>query len=102
MEHLPERQLLLILDNFEHVVSAAPVVSALLAFCPELKVLVTSRRSLHLSEETTFPLPPLNIPDPQTASVDELAGYDAIALFVERARAAKSDFELTSAPLLLA
>jgi hypothetical protein len=40
MEHLPERQLLVILDNFEHVVSAAPVVSALLAFCPELKVLV--------------------------------------------------------------
>jgi len=82
--YLRTKQMLLLLDNFEHVVAAAPSIAELLAVAPRLKVLVTSREVLHLSGEQEFPLPPLNLPD-------------AIALFVARAQAATPDFQLSNA-----
>jgi predicted ATPase len=87
--------LLLLLDNFEHLAQAAPTVADLLAMAPHLKILVTSRAALHIYGEHEFPVPPLALPeaDAKTA-VDALAQYPAVALFVQRAAAAKPDFEL--------
>ena len=87
--------MLLLLDNFEHVVQAAPMVAELLAIGPNLKFLVTSRGALHLYGEHEFPVPPLALPDAQTMpSLEILSQYPALALFVQRAVAAKPDFEL--------
>ena len=95
-DHLSDKQLLLLLDNFEHVTEAAPMVPVLLSACPELKVFATSRETLHLSGEREYPVPPLEMPDPyRPTSPDTLSGYDAVALFIERARAAKPDFGLS-------
>jgi non-specific serine/threonine protein kinase len=88
---------LLVLDNFEQVAPAAPQLSELLATCPKLKLLVTSRARLHLSLEYEFPVPPLALPDVSPLpGVDALAQYGAIALFLRRARAIKPDFQLTA------
>ncbi|MBV9281645.1 MAG: tetratricopeptide repeat protein [Chloroflexi bacterium] len=92
--HLREKHLLLLLDNFEHLLSAAEVVSHLLGACPQLKILVTSRAVLHLSAEREYPVPPLTIP-PHASEPAILSGYDAIKLFVERARAVRPTFQLT-------
>jgi predicted ATPase len=87
--------MLLLLDNFEHLVPAAPTVGELLAMVPNLKILVTSRAALHLYGEHEFPVPPLAMPDPlRVPPVEDLSQYPAIALFVQRAMAAKPDFEL--------
>src|SRR2546421_1954004 len=96
-DHLRDRQLLLLLDNFEQVVSAAPVVAELLATAPRLQVLVTSRASLHLSGEHEFVVPPLSLPDLRDLPPpDRLIQYGAIRLFVERAQAVQSAFALTA------
>ena len=88
--------MLLVLDNFEHLIQAAPTVAELLAMGPNLKVLVTSRAALHLSGEHEFPVPPLALPDSQSMPAFEvLLQCPAVALFVQRAVAAKPDFELT-------
>ncbi len=95
-EYLRDKQLLLVLDNFEQVVAAAPVVAELLAVAPRLKVLVTSREVLHLQGEQSFTVPPLAVPDPQRLpSLDPLMQYAAVRLFVERAQAARADFQVT-------
>lgn len=95
--HLRSKRLLLFLDNFEQVADAAPMVTELIKGCPSLKVLVTSRESLRLSGEQEFPVPPLGLPDPERLSESEtLSRYDAVALFVERARRVKPDFRLTA------
>jgi predicted ATPase/tRNA A-37 threonylcarbamoyl transferase component Bud32 len=87
--------ILLVLDNFEQVVAAAPVVGEMLARCPELSVLVTSREVLRLQAEHDFPLAPLALPPvDETLPVDELERTPAVALFVERARAADPAFAL--------
>jgi predicted ATPase/DNA-binding NarL/FixJ family response regulator len=86
---------LLVLDNFEQVARAAPQVAELLAACPTLKVLVTSRARLHLSVEHEFPVPPLALPAIHEAlDAAALAHYSAVALFVQRAQAVKPDFAL--------
>jgi predicted ATPase/class 3 adenylate cyclase len=96
-EYLHPRQLLLVLDNFEQVVAAAPLIAELLAAAAQLKVLVTSRAVLRLSGEREFPVPPLALPDRQhLPPLELLAQYAAIALFVERALAVKPDFQLTA------
>ncbi|HEX9438853.1 MAG TPA: helix-turn-helix domain-containing protein, partial [Roseiflexaceae bacterium] len=88
-EYLHDKRLLLVLDNFEQVLDAASLIAALLATAPDLKLLITSRALLHLSGEHTFPVPPLRLPDPkQRPSVEQLSQYDAVALFIARARAA--------------
>jgi predicted ATPase/DNA-binding CsgD family transcriptional regulator len=98
VEHLKDRALLLVLDNVEQVPGAAPLVADLLAACPKLNVLVTSRAVLHLSGEHEMPVPPLELPDPQRP-VDpaSLAQYEAVSLFVQRAQAARPDFAVTAA-----
>lgn len=94
---LRERRLLLVLDNFEQVVEAAPLVAALLAACPHLKVLVTSRARLRLSGERERPVPPLGLTawDAPAAGGGMLQS-DAVRLFVERARAAREDSAFTA------
>jgi predicted ATPase/class 3 adenylate cyclase len=93
--HLREKRLLLVLDNFEHVTGAARLVSELLANCPGLKVLVTSRIRLQLRGERTFPVPPLALPDPQRMpSLDVLTQYEAVRLFLDRAQEHKPDFTI--------
>jgi predicted ATPase/serine/threonine protein kinase len=91
-QHAP---ILFLLDNFEHLVQAAPVVAELLAMGANLKLLVTSRSPLHVYGEHEFPVPPLALPDSRsTFSVELLSACPAIALFLQRAAAAKPDFEL--------
>jgi predicted ATPase/serine/threonine protein kinase/DNA-binding CsgD family transcriptional regulator len=95
---LGEKQLLLLLDNFEQVVNAAIQVAELLAACPQLKVLVTSRMVLHVQAEHEFAVPSLSVPDPRhLPEVVELARYEALALFIQRAQAARPEFQLSNA-----
>lgn len=91
---LRERHLLLVLDNFEHVLAAAPVISELLATCPRLKVLVTSRASLHLRGEHEYLTRPLPVPDPAAPVSQPLFSYPSIELFRQRAQASRQDFAL--------
>ena len=92
---LREREILLILDNFEHMLEAAPDVAALLASCPFLTVLATSRAPLRISGEQIFPVPPLSTPDAhRLPPLAELATISAVALFDGRARAADPGFAL--------
>jgi len=87
--------MLFLLDNFEHLVRGSAVVSELLTMGPNLKILVTSRAALHVYGEREFPVPPLALPDSLSApSVEILSSCPAVALFVQRAVAAKPDFEL--------
>jgi predicted ATPase/class 3 adenylate cyclase len=95
---LQEKQMLLVLDNFEQVVSAAVEVAALLASCHRLKVLVTSRATLRLSGEHQFPITPLTLPDPgHLPELVALSQYEAVALFLARATAARLDFQVDNA-----
>jgi predicted ATPase/serine/threonine protein kinase len=88
--------MLFVLDNFEHLLPAAGTVAELLALAPNLKVLVTSRAALHVYGEQEFPVPPLALPDSRAVtSVKALLQCPAVALFVQRAAAAKPDFELS-------
>jgi predicted ATPase/class 3 adenylate cyclase len=88
---------LLVFDNFEQVAAAAPTAVELLQGCPGLKLLVTSREALHVRGEHLFSVPPLSLPSaaPGHRSAAELAGCEAVQLFVERARAVRADFRLT-------
>jgi predicted ATPase/class 3 adenylate cyclase len=120
---LREKQLLLLLDNFEQIVVAAPLVGELLASAPGLNVLATSRMPLHLSGEREFAVAPLGLPprsiapyrtastaggrtsenrtlDPTVAAVADLSQYAAVRLFIERAQAVKADFAVTNANAL--
>ena len=94
--YLSIRQILLLLDNFEHVIEAAPVVADLLAWCPGLTVLATSREPLRVRGEHEYDVLPLAVPrtDGQTPPT-ELARNPAVALFVERAAAIRSDFSVS-------
>jgi predicted ATPase/DNA-binding CsgD family transcriptional regulator len=95
---LREKRLLLLLDNFEQVVEAAVVLSDLLAACPHLKILVTSRAVLRIQGEQEFPVPPLALPDlAHLPDGERLVQYPAIALFLQRARATRPDFAITQA-----
>jgi predicted ATPase/DNA-binding CsgD family transcriptional regulator len=100
LEHLErslrEKHLLLLLDNFEQIVSAAPLVGELLATCPAVKALVTSRTGLRLPGEYEFPVSPLALPSPTyPPDAGALAQYAAVALFAQRASAIKPSFSLT-------
>jgi len=88
--------MLLVLDNFEHLVDAAQIIAELLTVKSRLKVLVTSRAALHIYGEHEFPVPPLTVPDPKALpALPELLKYSAVALFKDRAAAVKPDFEIT-------
>ena len=91
-----DKKALLLLDNLEQIVSAAPEIARLVAACPRLRIVITSRTLLRIAAEREFPLAPLALPSLSDASSSEsLLDYPAIALFVERARASKGSFALT-------
>jgi len=94
--YLREKRLLLVLDNFEHVLDAAPEVAKLIEACPRLSVLATSRAPLRVRGEQEYPVPPLALPASTIApSAEDLIGSASGRLFVERAREASPTFELT-------
>ena len=93
-DYLRDKKLLLLLDNFEQLVSAAPVVAELLAAAPQLKIITSSRIALHLHGEREYPVPPLDVPQ-RELTLEALAEYESVRLFVERARAAQPNFSLT-------
>lgn len=94
---LQDQHLLLLLDNFEQVVTAAPLLTELLATSPGLKILVTSRAVLRVYGENVFPIPPLAMPDLACFYVDEdLQRYSAITLFIQQTRAVMPNFQITN------
>ena len=96
-EALQQKQVLLLLDNFEQVVGAAAQVADLLTSCPSLKVLVTSREMLHVRAEHEFAVPPLALPDPaHLLELAALARFPSVTLFLQRAQGVKPEFQLTS------
>ncbi len=98
---LRNRALLLILDNLEQVLEAAPLLADLLAACPALTILATSRAPLWIAGEQVVPVPPMTVPEPTRAwSLAEIEATDSVALFVTRARAASPRFALTDANAL--
>jgi predicted ATPase/class 3 adenylate cyclase len=100
---LRPHQALLVLDNFEQVLAAAPLIGELLAAAPKLKALATSREALHLYGEHEFAVPPLHLPDPgRLVPLERLAQIEAIRLFIERARAVRPDLTITeeNAPVI--
>ena len=93
---LRDKHLLLLLDNFEQVLAAAPALVELLLACPSIKILVTSRAVLHVEGEYEFSVPPLSLPDPlHLPAHEELLHYAAVALFVQRAQMVKPNFVLS-------
>jgi len=95
--YLGEKHLLLVLDNFEHVGAAAPLLGELLEACPWLTIMVTSRTPLRIRGERQYAVVPLLTPagEPETVEPTELLRYSAVALFVERSQAGRSAFTLT-------
>jgi predicted ATPase len=102
MAVIRDRRLLLVLDNFEHLLPAAPLVTELLAACPNLVILVTSRARLNLSGESTFTVPSLTLPDSQShgggspISVETAGDAAAVRLFVARAQAVDASREVAT------
>jgi predicted ATPase len=103
-EFLRQRRLVLLLDNFEHVLEAAPAVAEILTACPGVKVLATSRAALHIRGEWRWPVSPLAAPDKALDKAPEnetepgaATRYPAVELFVDRARAVQPAFALTEA-----
>jgi predicted ATPase/DNA-binding SARP family transcriptional activator/Tfp pilus assembly protein PilF len=94
---LREQELLLLLDNFEGVIDACPLVTELLSAAPNLKALVTSRVVLHVSGEHEYPVPPLALPDLEHDTVESLGGNEAVELFAARTRAVNPWFRLGAA-----
>ncbi len=95
-DYLRERQLLLVLDNFEQILPAAPLVAELLASAPRLKVLATSRAALHLRAEHELPVPALALPELGRAlAASALQEYPSIALFIDRAAAIQPGLTFT-------
>ncbi|NTU80280.1 MAG: tetratricopeptide repeat protein [Chloroflexales bacterium] len=94
---LRTRQLLLVLDNFEQVIEAAPLITSLLTAVPQLQVLITSREALRVSGEHELPVAPLALPDPQhLPPLHALSHYAAVELFIQRAQAIQPGFTVTN------
>src|SRR6266568_2341760 len=95
---LRDQRLLLVLDNFEQILPAAPQLTDLLTSCPHLSILVTSRATLRVQGEHEFPVPPLSLPDlTHLPDLATLSQYEAVALFIARAQAVKPDFQVSDA-----
>ena len=98
VEHIGDKCVLLVLDNFEQVIDAAPQVNELLARASKMSVLITSRSPLRVYGEREYPVPPLGVPDPKhLPSLAGLSQFESVALFIERAMAVRPDFAVTSA-----
>jgi len=94
--YLRERHTLLLLDNLEQVIGSGTILDRLLSSAAKLKILATSRTPLGLYGEQEFPVPPLSLPDPESLPpLENLADYEAVGLFVERALAVRPEFSLT-------
>jgi predicted ATPase/class 3 adenylate cyclase len=97
-EHIGDKCILLVLDNFEQVNDAAPQIAELLARAGKISVLVTSRSPLRVYGEQEYPVPPLGVPDPKhLPDLEQLSTYESVALFTERAMSVRPDFAITSA-----
>lgn len=98
-DYLRAKHLLLVLDNCEHLISAcAEVAHHLLTHCPNLRITATSREDFGIAGEVIYKVPVLNLPDPKhLPEVESLAQYDALSLFIERARAVQPNFVITTA-----
>ncbi len=97
LDHVRGKQMLIVLDNFEQILPAAPVVGLLLGASSALKVIASSRAPLRIAGEQEFPVPPLELPDPShLPALDVLAQSDAVRLFIERATAVRPDFHVTA------
>ncbi len=97
VEHLHDKRTLLVLDNFEQLLSAAPIATELLEASPGLRVLVSSRATLRVYGEQEFPVPPLALPDLKALpDLSTLSQFEAVRLFIERAVASKPDFKATN------
>jgi predicted ATPase/class 3 adenylate cyclase len=95
--YLGEKKMLIVLDNFEQILDAAPLVSELLVAAPGVHVIVTSRASLRLHGEQEYPVPPLEVPDPaHLPPLESLSQYAAVELFIQRATAARPGFLITN------
>ncbi len=104
-DYLRARELLLVLDNFEQVIEAAPLIAELLAAAPQVKILVTSREALRVRGEQELAVPPLDLPDMgRLPSAAQIADCAAVQLFAQRAMAANADFQITdeNAPVISA
>jgi predicted ATPase/class 3 adenylate cyclase len=96
-DYFASKRMLLVLDNFEQALAAAPVVAEIVSASPNIKVLVTSRSRLHIAGEHEFMVPPLSLPEPgQPPDLASLTQFGAVRLFIERAVAIKPDFEVTN------
>lgn len=95
-DYLRDKHLLLLLDNFEHVAGAAPLLTGLLAVHPSLHILVTSRAVLRVRGEHTLPIRPLPLPESESLPLEVLEQVPAVALFVQRAQAVTPNFQLIS------
>lgn len=96
--YLRDKHILLVLDNFEHVIDAAAAIPELLSIAPQLSILVTSREVLHLYGEQLFAVPPLTLPTTdQVLRPEDVLRYDTIQLFIERSRAVQPDFTVNDA-----
>jgi predicted ATPase/class 3 adenylate cyclase len=96
-EFLAEKQLLLVLDNFEHVIEAGVEVATVIAGAPRVKAVVTSRAPIRVAAEHEYAVPSLALPDPgRLPQPKALTQYEAVALFIDRAQAVKTDFEVAS------
>ena len=93
---LKQKNLLLVIDNFEHVIDASPQLVQLLGNAPQVKALITSREALRISGEYEFAVDPLPVPQQETGQSDSLIDYAAIQLFAQRAQAVDPNFRLTS------
>lgn len=93
---LDRKRALLVLDNFEHLLPAAPAIAELIAACPELRVLVTSRAPLRIYGERDITLPPLRVPSEPCYDLEGLYRHEATRLFIERARAVLPAFDVTT------
>jgi len=103
VQYLSDREMLLVLDGFEHLMDAAPLPAQLLAACPRLKVLITSRAPLHLRGEQELDVKSLPVPGPDDpVDLASLQRYPSVALFVQRAGRVRPDFDMTleTAPVL--
>jgi predicted ATPase/class 3 adenylate cyclase len=95
-ESIGSKCLLLVLDNFEQVIDAAPQIAELLARAPKVSALVTSRSPLRVYGEREYPVPPLGVPDPKhLPDLEQFSTFESVALFVERAMAVRPDFSVT-------
>ncbi|MGH2755051.1 MAG: DUF4062 domain-containing protein [Actinomycetota bacterium] len=95
---LQDKKALLVLDNFEQILAAANIVGEIVEGCPGVVVIVTSRSPLNIRGEQDLPIPPLAVPPARAdETIERLSQYEAVSLFIERARAARSDLEVTDA-----